>query len=391
MKIHSAINGTSSQQNWQSTLPAPEPSLGLNAYKRERQLALAASPRRLWNYYKYTRSARRSTKVDYHPIKLDIENVSRCNFRCTMCQVSGWPKYKRADDMAFEDFKHLIDHQYGLVEIKLQGMGEPTLGGDTLFRMIRYARKKHIWVRTVTNASMLHLRDIYRNLVDSGPNEIQISIDGATKETFEKIRVGSNFDVVKSNCKLINRYCEEKGRNVTKMWTVVQRDNFHELPALIGLAKELGFRSMVFSLNLTDWGQDKWTVHNKEVTMDQMLTKEMTDSLMKRAREMGLILSWWNVNTKYSAASLDKLCPWPFERAYVSSDMRVVPCCMIANPEAADLGDARQFSEVWKGAVYQKFREAHLSGNIPKVCRMCYQFPTEQHAKAQVKIETGQQ
>jgi hypothetical protein len=30
--------------------------------------------------------------VDYYPIKLDIENVSRCNFRCTMCAVSDWPQ-----------------------------------------------------------------------------------------------------------------------------------------------------------------------------------------------------------------------------------------------------------------------------------------------------------
>jgi pyrroloquinoline quinone biosynthesis protein E len=369
---HSALD------NWLLSLPAPEPSLGLKAYKRERWIALVTSPRRLWNYYKYTRSSRRGSVVTYHPIKLDIENVSRCNFRCTMCQVSGWPKLKRADDMAFEDFKQLIDHQFGLVEIKLQGMGEPTLGGETFFNMIRYARKKHIWVRTVTNASMLHLRDNYRKLVDSGVNEVQISIDGATKEAFEKIRVGSNFEVVMANCKLINSYCAQVRRPITKMWTVVQRGNFHELPQLIELACELGFKSMVFSLNLTDWGQEKWTERNREATVDKSLTREIADSLMRRAKELEVVLSWWNVTTKYSTASREKLCPWPFERAYVSSDMRVVPCCMIANPEAADLGDARRFTQVWTGEQYKKFREEHLSGNIPKVCQMCYILPGKQ-------------
>ena len=387
----SDINGTPPMENWRLKLPAPEPALGLDAYKRERRIALATSPRRLWNYIKYTRSARRSSTVNYHPIKLDIENVSRCNFRCTMCQVSGWPKYKRADDMQFEDFKHLVDHQFGLVEMKLQGMGEPTLGGETLFRMIKYARKKHIWVRTVTNASMLHLRDTYKKLVDSGPNEIQISIDGATKHTFEKIRVGSNFEVVKSNCKLINAYCEEKKRYVTKMWTVGQRDNFHELADLIDLAKELGFRSMVFSLNLTDWGQDKWTAHNREVTVDQLLTKETAASLMNRAKECGVMLSWWNINTKYNTSSPEKLCPWPFERAYVSSDMRIVPCCMIANPQASDLGDARQFSQVWTSDVYKEFREAHLKGDIPKVCQMCYQLPAKQVEKTAIPLQAVKQ
>ena len=142
--------GQLSGDNWRYALPTPEPSAGIAAYNRERRIALATSPRRLWNYVRFMRSDRRSTTVKYLPTKLDIENVSRCNFRCTMCQVSEWTNQKRADDMSFEDFKDLIDGQYGLVEIKLQGMGEPILGGETYFKMIRYARKKHIWVRTVT-------------------------------------------------------------------------------------------------------------------------------------------------------------------------------------------------------------------------------------------------
>jgi len=47
-----------------------------------------------------------------------------------------------------------------------------------------------------TNASLLHLRDNYKKLVDTGVNEIQISIDGATKDVFEGIRVGSVFESV---------------------------------------------------------------------------------------------------------------------------------------------------------------------------------------------------
>lgn len=353
-------------------LPTPEPSLGLSAYRREKWLALLTSPRRLLNFICYLRSSRRGASVNYLPIKLDIENVSRCNFRCTMCQVSGWSEYKRADDMPFEEFKHLIDHQYGLIEIKLQGMGEPTLAGDTLYRMIRYARKKHIWVRTITNASLLHLRDNYRKMIDSGANEVQISIDGATKETFEKIRVGSKFEVVKRNCKLINDYCAKKGRYVTKMWTVVQRDNLDELSALVELARELNFKSMVFSLNLTDWGQENWNQYNRAVTVDHMITRDLADQLMQRSHQLGLQLGFWNVTSKYSTTSTEKLCPWPFERAYVSSDLRIVPCCMIANPEVADLGDARAFTGQWNSMAYQEFRQAHLDGKIPKICQGCY-------------------
>jgi len=353
-------------------LPTPEPVPSAFAYRLERWKALASSPKRLTNYIRYRNSVRTSAQINYLPIKMDIENVSRCNFRCTMCQVSGWTNFKRAEDMPFENFKHLIDHSYGLVEIKLQGMGEPTLGGDTYFRMIRYARSKWIWVRTVTNASLLHVNNNYKKLIDAGPNEVQISVDGATKDTFEKIRRGSNFERVKTNCRLINDYCNGKNLLRTKMWTVVQRDNIHELEALVELAHELGFKSMVLSLNLTDWGQDKWNEANRQVTVDDSVSPEMAHRLLEQGARLGVKVTFWNITSKYDWKSPKKLCPWPFERAYVSSDMRIVPCCMIANPDVAELGNAGDFNAAWHSDVYENFRQAHLDGRIPKICQGCY-------------------
>ena len=56
----------------------------------------------------------------------------------------------------------------------------------------------------------MHLNDNYKKVIDADVNEIQISIDGATEETFESIREGSKFRIVKNNCKLINDYAEKK-------------------------------------------------------------------------------------------------------------------------------------------------------------------------------------
>jgi len=51
-------------------------------------------------------------------------------------------------------------------------------------------------VRTVTNGSRLHLKDFYRDYVDTGVNEIQISFDGATAEVFEKLAFGERAEGV---------------------------------------------------------------------------------------------------------------------------------------------------------------------------------------------------
>ena len=353
-------------------LPIPEPSLGKAAYHLERYVALLTSPPRMLNYIRYLKS-RKGEVLNYLPIKLDVENVSRCNYRCVMCQVSDWHKMQRADDMSFADFKAMIDSQHGLVEIKIQGMGEPTLAKDTLYKMIRYVRSKHIWVRAITNASLLHINDNFKKLIDADTNEVQISIDGATKQTFEDIRRGGKFEQVVENCTLINTYVAQLGRtSPTKMWVTVQKDNFHELHDLVELAHEMGFNNLVFSLELQDWGQDKWNATNTELSAGHHMTSELAQSLIDDGKKFGLKIAFWKSVSKYSASRVETLCPWPFQRAYVSSDMRIVPCCMIGNPEVSDLGDARILGSEWNGEMYRNFRRAHLEGNLPEICGRCY-------------------
>ena len=353
-------------------LPHPEPAPGLDAYYKERELALNADPKKRENYELFLSSARRVSKIDYLPIMLDIENVSRCNFRCVMCSVSSFPKGKRAEDMPLSEFKKLIDEEYGLVEIKLHGVGEPLLQGDDYFSMVRYARSKHIWVRVVTNASLLHQRENYKKLVDSGINEIQISVDGSDQETFGKIRVGGVLQKVKDNCKLVNDYCRSQNKTITKMWTVVQRDNAHQLEALVDLAAEVGFPTQVFSLQMHSWGSIDWEEKNSKLRVDEKILHERLFNLIERGARQGVKVWFWNITEKYSTESPETLCPWPFERGYITSDLRNVPCCMISNPDAYEIGRGKSFAKAWTSDEYVQFREDHLTGNIPQVCQMCY-------------------
>lgn len=364
--------GTSQDNRVSRRTKLPKPYPDTEAWDTNLAAGLASDPRRKENYQRYL-AAQRSVDLDYLPIRMDVENVSRCNFRCTMCQVSEWgPTYQRAEDMSMEDFKALVDSQYGLIEIKLQGMGEPLLGRDTFFEMIRYARSRHIWVRSTNNGSLLHFKDNYKKLIDSGINEVQISIDGATKESFEGIRHGSRFELVTANCKLLNDYCQQQGLLRTRMWTLLQQGNVSEFLDFVPMASQLGFKRLTFALSLSEWGSDHWAKANQGVTVEDTVTPELAEEAIDIGRDLGVEVTFWDIASKYDTRSAETICQWPFERAYVSSDMRVVPCCMIANPEAADLGDATEFLQVWNGDSYKEFRQAHLEGRIPKVCRSCY-------------------
>ena len=68
-------------------LPRPEPSAGLDYYRQIKKEAISFEKRRKENYEKYL-AAKKGEQVDYLPIKLDIENVSRCTFACEFCIVS---------------------------------------------------------------------------------------------------------------------------------------------------------------------------------------------------------------------------------------------------------------------------------------------------------------
>src|SRR3990167_9392515 len=286
-------------------LPRPEPSAGLAAYEAEREACLALEPRKSENWNRYQASSRRSAAVDYLPVKLDIENVSRCNFACTMCVVSTWPKGKR---------------------------------------------------------------------VDSGVNEIDISIDGADAATFEGIRVQSDFGRVKDNCVALNAYAASMGLKRTKMWTLVQKTNVKHLVRHVQLSAKLGFSNCVFSLNLHGWGNEALAARNAAVQADGELTTNYLLGLVELGRMVGVRVSFWAVNEKFDTDEPAHLCQWPFERAVVTSDLRTVPCCMIGDPDAFEFerGAGKSFGAVWNGKEYMEFRQAHLEGKIPKVCKGCY-------------------
>ena len=349
----------------------PSPLADREAFRSRLEKGFSRFPKRLENYRKYLEN-RRGVIVDYLPVKMDIEVTSRCNYRCQMCPVSQWPEGKRADDLGYGDFKSFLDEQYGLVEIKLQGLGEP-LYNDDFFDMISLSAERDIWTRTTINGSMLLVKDNYKRLIDSDPGEVQVSFDGATKNTFERIRKGSNFDQVVRGIIALNSYAESKGLLKTRCWTVVQKDNFHELKDIVRLCSKMKFKRLTFSTTLSGFGVDRWADQLKGIDVADNFTPKMAEELIALGFEHGIEVTFWNVSSKYEIGSgSEKLCDWLWERSYISSDMRIVPCCAIANPETLDLGCARSFNKAWNSEKYKLLRAAHLEENLPSYCRQCY-------------------
>ncbi len=339
-------------------------------YRLLRYRGFVNFPQRLKNYIISNKQGFSQSR-SHLPSILDVEPVSRCNYRCNMCVVRHWPNGKRADDMDWDNFKVFMEEQqHNLVEMKLQGIGEPMLH-KRFFDMIRLVTERFIWTRTTLNGSLLNINENYRRLIDSGIGEIQTSFDGCTKEMYEEIRQGGNFENTVQNLTQLNDYANKKNRPYTRMWVLLQQKNRHGLFQFVDLAKKMGFRRLTFSLNLGDWA-------NKKVrkSIDAMqasdLTEEEKQRLIEISKHEGIDISIWGWGEKYSVKSLETLCKVPFTRAFIGSDFRTVPCSAMGTPETADMGDALKFKETWNNDYYQEFRKAHLKGNIPVYCQNCY-------------------
>ena len=77
----------------------------------------ARFPDRLKNYIQATLEPH-NTYRSFMPYIADIEPNSRCNFKCTMCQVSEW-RGARAADMSYEQLTELYAQNPMFTEIKL--------------------------------------------------------------------------------------------------------------------------------------------------------------------------------------------------------------------------------------------------------------------------------
>ncbi len=135
---------------------------------------------------------RRSDRVRALPIRLWIETASVCNLRCIMCPNKDYPAARKGV-MRLELFKKIIDEaRHFANDIYLHHRGEPLLN-PAFFEMISYAKAAGLKTRFHTNGVLLD-ESKARRLIDAGPDLVSFSVDGFTRDSYERIRGGAVFE-----------------------------------------------------------------------------------------------------------------------------------------------------------------------------------------------------
>jgi radical SAM protein with 4Fe4S-binding SPASM domain len=171
-------------------------------------------------------------------VMMDLTN--RCNLSCRMCpRHHGHPPPIDLDlDVLRKIAVDLFPYASG---VSLSCGGEPLMARhfDAALDIVAAAGVPH--VDFVTNATLLTERRI-RKVMSAGLRRIMVSLDAATPETYEDIRLGASFDRVIGNLRLLRRLKAEAGTPYPRLRLnlVLMRRNVRELPDYLRLARELG-------------------------------------------------------------------------------------------------------------------------------------------------------
>ena len=120
-------------------------------------------------------------------IRLSITDV--CNFKCGYCLPNGY-QIDKSDNRKFlniNEIKRLAKglSEMGVCKIRLTG-GEPTVRKD-FFDIVKILKNESGIKKVVMTTNGYHLDQKAKNIVDSGLNGINISIDSLNPKTFKKI------------------------------------------------------------------------------------------------------------------------------------------------------------------------------------------------------------
>jgi MoaA/NifB/PqqE/SkfB family radical SAM enzyme len=164
---------------------------------------------------------------DVHIAEIEINR--NCNINCVMCNtsLSQRPQF----NMDMELFEHAVQYTKGQWggHTALHTIGEPLMN-NKLPQYFELLRKHGVKIHLSTNALILHKHlDMIIDYADI-VYEFRFSIDGSSKETYEKIRLGGSWDRLITNMEMFREKTEKtKPFSRVKIGSIVSQDVQHEM------------------------------------------------------------------------------------------------------------------------------------------------------------------
>jgi len=295
-----------------------------------------------------------------NPDQIILEPTNHCNLRCRAC-INGVGKMRRKKGyMSYENYQQIMRKNGKYIRwLDLSGIGEPLLHKD-IIKFIKLAKEHGIpTVQLDTNGNFHLTEQKAEELVGSGLDVITVSLDGITKETYLKNRIGGNIDKVINFVKIIaqtkDRFKSLKPKILVQL--IMMRHNVKELERFKQLSAKIGadfFRIKPFWLN--------YEIDGKE--LGDILPEE------EAYRDYQII------NNRAYPKNLQNVidCRFFWKVMLIAWDGTCFSCCF--DPDIQfNMGNIltnNGVRDIWKGERYKKLRRKFLNNpfDIP-FCNRC--------------------
>lgn len=273
-------------------------------------------------------------KISDIPLYLLLELNSFCNLKCKMCKHAEDNRDIKHESMSIEIFDKIIEecHSLEIPSINIGTGTECTLHPKFNDIMVKVKESGAIDKFFLTNGTTLSEKMIEK--IFKGEYErVEISVDAATKETYEKIRIQGNYKKLE---KMIIRLIDEKKIRGT------------ELPII-----RLSFCVQDDNMNEIDMFYEKWKNKVDLIEYQKVSSYVSIDSVKKEPRI--------------------KKCSQPFNRMTINYKGDMFACCSILYQDKFCLGNIRDLSiyEAWHSEKMKKLRNSFKNGQLMQHCKEC--------------------
>ena len=325
----------------------------------------------------------RGPLAEAEPVCLYLETTNRCNLLCTTCPRT-FEDLEPPADMSWELFTSIVDQFPRIARVVLHGVGEPMMV-RALPRMIRYLKDRGVYVLFNTNGTLLTQR-AGRQLIDAGLDELRISLDAATPQSFALVRGRNFFARIVRNVRAFTALQSELKCTTPRvsLWLTGLKETIAELPAFVHLARDLGVFE-VYLQRLVYFPEAQGLARPASALFEQLNAGEEAHIREAEALAKSLGIAFNASGATEPGTSLRQerdaqpwsLCRRPWTLMYFTAHGKALPCCIapfsMRGYASFTLGDATQqtLREIWNGTRYQEFRRALLSEHPAAACASC--------------------
>lgn len=342
-------------------------------------------PRVLANYRLYQKEQQeRPLVMKSHPVGIEIEMTNRCNLACIQCLRSVGLKPYKLGDMEFEDYKRILAQFPYVMNLSLNGFGEPMMHKQ-FFDVVEYTRKERPWCKIgiYSNGMLINDEKAHR-IMDCGLTELNISIDVSHPTTYSKVRRGGKLRTLHNNIRNLVKVKQQAQAKFPMLGLnfVMLNENEGELVEFVEQAADFG----VDFINCITYAGYDWGFKNRRTAESY---KRELDAAAKRIEELGLRcksfpsedLSWADPQRPFSCDFF-----WG-ENFRVTYNGEITLGCCTPFKETYSYGNLLEqpFEQIWNNEFYQRNREL-AKQNIPPTptCASC-----DNYSKAFFNNERG--